>query len=188
MLRNRYVLALIIVFFLYLWFAHDKAVQTVKNIDIRNVVGSLAKHPTLRYSTRLVTSIRMVVVHHSAGFNGSPEQFARQHVDEYNWPGIGYHFVVAKDGTIYQTNDLTTKSYHARDANGYSVGVCCIGNFEIESPTEAQLSSLAALIPYLNTLLVKKLEIVGHGSAPGNSTECPGRKMNVAALTQKIYA
>lgn len=185
---NRYVLALVIVFFLYLWFFHDKAVATVKKIDIRNVVGSLPKHPSKRYATRLVTAIRMAVIHHSAGSNGSPEQFARQHINDYDWPGIGYHFVVAKDGTIYQTNDLTTKCYHAHDANGYSVAICCIGNFEIESPTEAQISSLTVLIPYLNTLLVKKLEIVGHGSAPGNSTKCPGRNMNVAALTQKIYA
>lgn len=185
---KRYVLVAVIVFFLYLWFFHDKAVATVKKIDIRNVVGSLPKHSSKRYATRVVTAIRMVVIHHSGGASGSPEQFARQHVDDNDWPGIGYHFVVDKDGTIYQTNDLTTKSYHARDANGYALGVCCIGNFNFEYPTEAQLSSLTVLIPYLNTLLVKKLEIVGHGSAPGNQTSCPGRNMDVAALTQKIYA
>ena len=69
------------------------------------------------------------MIHHSATDDGSPEAYARYHVQTRGWPGIGYHFVIQKDGGIYQTNRLDTISYHVSGQNTNSIGICGTGKW-----------------------------------------------------------
>lgn len=142
---------------------------------IRYIVEGLRRHPTDRYSTRSLDQITHIVIHHSATRDTiTAEQMARYHVNELGWPGIGYHFVIAADGTIWQTNELTSISYHTRQANRYSVGVCFVGDFKDEPPSEAQLNSGGHLIAWLLQELSISLENVGGHKKHVLSTSCPG--------------
>ncbi len=145
---------------------------------IRDVVDELPKHPDKRYPTRSLSDITHIAVHHSAASPNIPvEAIARYHVEHNKWPGIGYHFYIGPDGTIYQTNRLTTMSNHVYMNNAYTVGICVAGNFQHTLPTPAQLQATAHLIAWLTQLLNIPLDHVkGHREFPHNEehTSCPG--------------
>ena len=141
---------------------------------IRNITDQLPKHATNRYRTRRRTDIQLLVIHHSATpGNTTPESVARYHVDHWNWAGIGYHFFIAADGTIYQTNELETVSSHAASANDVGVGICFAGNFTEESPPPAQVAAGAHLVAWLlQELHLSTSAVEGHRELM--STACPG--------------
>ncbi len=152
----------------------------VEKPPIVDIVDKLPKNPDESYPTRELSDITHIAIHHSAApANLSPERIARYHVETHGWPGIGYHFYIAPDGTIYQTNRLTTMSNHVYMNNLYTVGICVAGNFTDVIPTPAQLVSTARLVAWLMKELDIPLDNVkGHKEYPQNSghTACPGRQ------------
>jgi N-acetyl-anhydromuramyl-L-alanine amidase AmpD len=150
---------------------------TVTKPAIDYVVNELRRHPTDRYSKRSMGRITHIVVHNSATRDTvTADQMARYHVNELDWPGIGYHYVIAADGTIQQTNELTSVSYHARQANGFSIGICFIGDFKDTIPSPAQMDSGAHLIAWLLQELDLPQENVEGHKAHVLSTSCPGKQ------------
>jgi len=145
---------------------------------IVDIVDELPKHESKTYSERALSEIATHVVHHvgaSTDSDCTPEAAARWHVDHNDWPGIGYHFFVTKNGTIYQTNRLTTISYHVGQHNRFCVGTCLAGNFSIGQPTTAQLDSLRWLHnEFLPLVLDMAIPLKGHKELPGMQTSCPG--------------
>lgn len=156
-----------------------------ENIRIIDIVNGLPKHATKRYSKRDVSKIHSIVVHHFAG-DSTPQNVAMYHIKlKYNslgqpilhsdWPGIGYHYVVNKDGTIFQTNYHDTMSFHAGDINTYSIGIALNGNFTSTPPPQEQLDSVRWLINYLRQHSGLNItNVMGHRQAPGAQTACPG--------------
>ena len=145
--------------------------------DIKDVVDQLPKHAINRYLARSLDKITHLTIHHSAApGNVAIETIARYHVDHNNWPGIGYHFCVEPDGTIYQVNKLETICYHAGVVNDYTVGICIEGDFRKGViPTPLQIQNAAHLAAWLATKLRIPVDnIMGHREYPQNPTECPG--------------
>lgn len=154
------------------------------DVRINNLVGALTVSPIKRYTTRAVSLIDTVVIHHSATLGGSAQAYARFHVNENGWPGIGYHFVIDKDGAVHQTNDLTTVSYHVKNKNGTSVGICLTGDYDQESPPQAQINSCVNLIRMLNRQTGKRLNVKGHGELQAKS--CPGKNVDVRYIEKNV--
>ncbi len=150
--------------------------RRVEKPPIVDVVDQLPKHPTDTYPTRSLDEITHITIHHSdAPPNVPPERVAKFHVERRNWPGIGYHFYIMPDGTIYQTNRLTTMSNHVYMNNRYTVGICLAGDFTEHLPTPAQLRSAAQLVAWLMQELNIPLEnVMGHKEYPNQNTACPG--------------
>jgi hypothetical protein len=147
----------------------------VKMPSIKYVVDQLPKHETEQYETRLRSSISALVIHHSATPPGvTPERIAQYHISKWDWPGIGYHFLVGADGTIFQTNELETVSHHAASANPYGVGICFLGNFTEEVPPPLQVNAGAHLVAWLLDLLHLDLSVV-KGHKEFMQTACPGK-------------
>ncbi|MFQ5343326.1 MAG: N-acetylmuramoyl-L-alanine amidase [Anaerolineae bacterium] len=145
-------------------------------------VYDLPRHAERRYATRRLAQIRQLVIHHTgAAPSFGIEAIARKHVEELGWAGIGYHFVIEAGGQIYQTNNLTTVSFHARHANSTTVGIAFCGNFDEAVPTEAQLESGGWLCAYLLRELSLPVEnIRGHNAFV--STGCPGGNWTEGAV------
>ena len=83
------------------------------------------------------------VIHHTAG---SPDQsiddIAWYHITARKWGGIGYHFVIDKEGIVYYVGDLGTARAHVAGLNEKYIGICLIGNFMGSSnPTKIQLEN-----------------------------------------------
>jgi len=145
----------------------------IKNLkDFRE---RLAIHATKHYSPRPLSAITHIAVHHSATKTGSAEAYARYHVNELGWPGIGYHFVIEKDGIIKWANNLQTISYHVGNSNKKAVGICLTGDFKEEQPTSLQWESLFNLLR--NLLLELNIgydQVWGHSQFPGYENKaCP---------------
>lgn len=142
------------------------------SIDDRYSDWSLMRSTVNSYGTRSLNQITQAVVHHSATTNQTAEDYARYHVQHHQWPGIGYHYVIEKDGTIVQGNPLTNVSYHTSGQNTKSVGICLSGNFEIEQPTPQQMHSLGLLINYVRQQVPNAMQVYGHRDFA--NTSCPG--------------
>ena len=131
------------------------------------------------YEERPTTEV--IVIHHT-GFPGgdkdsTAEEIHKLHRDVNGWAGIGYHFLIRKDGTIEQGRRLPAVGAHALHHNKNSVGVCVAGNFELVKPKHAQLDSLKLLTAWLCQKYklnpMQKGVIVGHRDL--NDTDCPGK-------------
>ena len=122
--------------------------------------GNLSK----RYLTKYI------ILHHRGG-NGDVESIHKQHIAN-GWNGMGYHFYVRKDGTVYKGRPIDTWGSHCIGYNDKSVGVCFEGNFENEKMTTAQTKAGKEVISYLKSLY-PNAEIKSHKDF--NSTACPGK-------------
>ena len=125
-------------------------------------------------------STEMIVIHH-AGFpdgdkDSSAEEIHKFHQETNGWAGIGYHYVIRKDGTIEQGRRPLAVGAHAYQHNKNSVGICVAGNFDLVKVPSVQMDSLKLLTAWLCQKYklnpMKKGVIVGHRDL--NDTSCPG--------------
>lgn len=112
-----------------------------------------------------------IVLHHSDGY-GTPEEIHQMHIDN-GWAGIGYHFYIRLDGTIYSGRPLDKRGAHTLNYNWCTVGVCCEGRYNEPGAVMplSQLNSLKHILKYLKTVY-PDAEIKCHRDY--NATACPG--------------
>ena len=96
------------------------------------------------------TETNRIVIHHVGGVNRdfTAEEIHGWHINQ-GWSGIGYHFVIRKDGTIERGRPEEAIGAHAYGFNSDSIGINVAGTFDTEAPEDAQIESLALLIGYL---------------------------------------
>jgi hypothetical protein len=151
------------------WFGPDDV-----QFQIVNVIDQMPVHPTDRYETRPLSNITDLVIHHTVSSGDlDTTVIAEFHVSSRDWPGIGYHYVIDNAGRIEQVNHLETVSYHASEANSYSVGIALKGDFTNTPPPRQQLDATDWLVNHLRGDLAIK-HTIGHRESPAAGTECPG--------------
>ncbi|PAD17419.1 N-acetylmuramoyl-L-alanine amidase [Shouchella clausii] len=101
------------------------------------------------YLNNGIAAKKDIAIHHSLSTEGSSASFANFHVNEHGWPGVAYHFVIRKDGTIEWNHNLGVRSYHVGNSNRIAVGIGLVGDFRKQKPTEAQKQSLSVLVAAL---------------------------------------
>lgn len=122
----------------------------------------------------------MIVVHHTGNPTNddlSAEEINESHQDQ-GWVGIGYHYVIRKDGIVEIGRPEWAIGAHAYGENSHTIGVHVCGNFEIGEPTAAQIESLAMLLANICTdydLPIDRDHIVGHRELM--PTACPGANL-----------
>ncbi|MFB5660753.1 N-acetylmuramoyl-L-alanine amidase [Alteribacillus sp. HJP-4] len=148
------------------------------SIIIKNISQSLPIHNHKRYHKRDLSAVRQIVIHHSATSSGTSLAFANFHINHHDWPGIGYHYVILKNGIVQETQKLTTVSYHVSSHNLKSIGICLVGDFTTHSPPLKQYAAAVELVRYLQKDK-PELAVFGHSECPGNSsTRCPALNMH----------
>ena len=121
----------------------------------------------------------MIVIHHTgeADIDASAEQIDQWHKNRPNdpWTMIGYHYVIRKDGTIERGRPEWAIGSHAYGENYHTIGIHLSGDFMQAQPTQAQLTSCAALIVDIcqrYDIPIDRNHIVGHRDLM--PTSCPG--------------
>lgn len=106
------------------------------------------------------------------------------HKERMHAGDIGYHFIIDYNGRVWEGRPLKYQGAHAGngDANRGNIGIVLMGNFEVQKPTRAQLSSLRALTSCLMSryqVPVSRLYTHREIRAKYNigDTECPGRHL-----------
>jgi hypothetical protein len=115
-----------------------------------------------------------IAIHHSLTTGGSSAAFANYHVGTNGWPAVAYHFVILKNGTIEWNHNVGVLSYHVGNSNSFAVGICLVGDFRTEEPTEEQKQSLYLLVEALKKDLPNYKRTRGHDEFPNYSWKaCP---------------
>ena len=156
------------------------------------------------------TKAEHVIIHHSGIDNNNSSNTDQiriiytYHTESNGWDDIGYNFLIAADGTIFQGRDGqgvcekdNTKGAHFCAKNNNTMGICLMGNYNAALPSFPMLNSLYQLItwklnkesltPYGSSAFpvgtTGQLPVIA-GHRDGCSTECPGE--NVYALMNNI--
>ena len=131
-----------------------------------------------------------LVVHHSAS---SRVKTTKKDIEEWHkkrgFNGIGYHKVIEGSGNVVDGRSESTQGAHAKGANQGSLGVCVVGNFEKETPTEKQVASLAnVLTKWCQDYGLDEKKIFGHYNVPNGTTKtaCPGEQLKFKLPTIKL--
>lgn len=95
--------------------------------------------------------VRHITVHHDGmdpfyatderGTKDRLERIRRAHRDR-GWADIGYHFVVDRDGRVWQGRLLNWQGAHVKDHNEGNIGIVALGNFDRQTPSAPQIASL----------------------------------------------
>jgi len=152
---------------------------------IKDISLFLLKHPSKTYAFRNTSSIDRIVVHQTDGAdNGEFTAYnvANYHVNDNDWAGIGYHYLITNDGAIYQTNSDDLVSYHASGWNSRSIGVAItgdhtLGNDNYDIIDKKKYNALVYLLAKLsNEYNISANEIIGHNET-GSPKSCPNLNM-----------
>ena len=111
------------------------------------------------------------VLHHAAAKTASVETVHKWHLDK-GWAGIGYHFYVRKDGSVYRGRPENWVGAHTDGHNSTKIGICVEGNFETEKMPAAQKKAIVELLAYLRDKYGDQ-KVYGHRDL--DSTACPGK-------------
>ena len=115
------------------------------------------------------------VIHHTAGSKETDRDLAVGEIDRYHkekgWDGIGYHFVIRKDGTVEKGRDINKIGAHAKGRNEY-IGIALTG---YDNFTHGQISALKNL---LRESGVKHIE--------RHHEECPGPELDMDDIRRSL--
>jgi len=109
-----------------------------------------------------------IVVHHSASRDVPANTIDSWH-KQRGWNGIGYHFVIRKNGNIETGRPIDKQGAHAKGRNDTHIGICITGKLNQTPPTAEQLHSLMKLLRGLRARYGFDLE-----SIEGHHDNCPG--------------
>lgn len=145
--------------------------------------------------------INRITIHHE-GAAGAPVYFAdvrttaarletirRSHLDRMTAGDIGYHFIIDRAGRVWEGRDLAYQGAHVKDNNEHNIGVMVLGNFDIQSPSTAQLDILATTIRALR----RQYRVSGraiHTHQELKPTACPGKGLQpkiVAMRANRVF-
>ncbi len=145
---------------------------------------------------RIQTVVEHVVVHHSAGSNTNNDftQVVRDiyiyHTQVNGWSDIGYNYLVAQDGSIYDGRDPGNLAQdnvlgaHFCGSNSTTMGICLLGNYENAQLTDQNFNSIVDIISWKLekehlSPFTKNQHALGYfdaviGHRDGCATLCPG--------------
>jgi LysM repeat protein len=138
-----------------------------------------------------------IVIHHSGTDFATVAGMDRYHrVERRMENGLAYHFVIGngrgmKDGEVVigkrWTGQLDGGHLAIEDLNRNSLGICLIGNFDKNRPTEKQMSSLRSLITALNERCGLSAEATTtHSRIHPQHTQCPGKNFPAKQLRTEL--
>lgn len=108
-----------------------------------------------------------IIIHHSGNHN-TKELIYDLHVNQNKWESIGYHFLISKEGKLEKTRDLSKQGAHCLGQNN-SIGICLLGNLDIDQPTKEQILALNNLIKELKIKDIKLHRDYSDKSCPGKN-------------------
>lgn len=139
-----------------------------------------AENPTgwYVYEGDLAAIYTTAVIHHSFPLlrdSGTMRALQDIHRNTRRWADIGYHFGIDGAGNVYEGRDIRVRGASVAGYNTGTLGIVLMGNFEIESPSHAQLVALQRLLYWLKQAY-SLTHLAGHYEF-NPTTVCPGANM-----------
>ncbi len=122
----RAILLWAIIIAIFICFAIVGSIRSVKGEETRDWTG--------------------IVIHHSATERGSVDSIRKYHIEVNGWDDIGYHFIIAQSGEIFDGRPLSKIGAHALGRNSTHIGVCLIGQKSFTGIQKANLRGLCRVL------------------------------------------
>lgn len=129
-----------------------------------------------------MNGIRKLTLHHTSEIPGMMQRndaelvAAVQHYHQSNlgWADIGYHYLIGRDGRVYEGRPLTAQGAHVGGArNRHNLGIAVIGDFQSHMPTKAQIATVERfLVDQQQRYRVRSGDMLAHREV--GVTVCPG--------------
>ena len=134
-----------------------------------------------------------IIIHHSATAQGDAETFRRAHMAK-GWRDVGYHYIIGNgtqsgDGQIEKGRAENESGAHCKadGMNRKSIGICLVGDLNVQRPTTAQMESLKQLCrDIMSRYRMPAGNILGHGEVKGSATACPGKNFDMKKLRGRL--
>lgn len=139
---------------------------------------------------RPMLPVKYITVHHegwepftATGFDETAARIERVRVGHRNakdggYADIGYHFVIDREGRVWEARSLRYQGAHVKYHNEGNIGIMCLGNFEVQSPTKKQLAALTGQVKAMQDRYnVPVSRVKTHQEWKDAQTLCPGRSM-----------
>lgn len=176
-------------------------VNTIPEPEIKDYDYSWAK------PAEDIGTVTKITIHHTGGVQSSStdilDTIHNEHLvkDGFDNRGMGYHFIIMADGSIYRGREENALGSHTGGNNTGNLGISLAGNFDTDGPnpgfnepTQEQLDSLTSLVAYLcnkHSLVPSSDTIWGHYEhydGRGVWTGCPGNNLgkHIASLIESV--
>lgn len=147
-----------------------------------------------------MSSVARMTVHHEGSSAFGHEDVAgtiqriskirKTHVQSRGWGDIGYHYIIDRAGRVWEGRPARFQGAHVKNNNAMNLGVMCLGNFEIQSPTAAQLAALERTVAHMvRWYRIPVGNVFTHRELA--ATQCPGRLLQprmVAMRASGVFA
>ncbi|MHC4380008.1 MAG: N-acetylmuramoyl-L-alanine amidase [Planctomycetota bacterium] len=156
---------------------------------------------TMRSNWDRMTTPFRITVHHTAEPVSSTSLAASisevrdvqsQHMNGRGWADIGYHFLVDRDGRVFEGRPLSSQGAHAYKSNNIgNIGICLLGNMvadptrgpeyaHAQAPTAKQMEALDRLVAEVRAhYAIPAVQVWGHQNC--KDTLCPGPHLDAWA-------
>ena len=150
----------------------------------------------LAWSVGSRTKTTGIVLHHAEANNCTVYDINRWHKNN-GWAGIGYHYYVRKDGTIWTGRKIDQIGAHAGSnsskptfkyenwANKECIGICAEGRYTTETMPEIQREAIVWLCKYCIEKYPTITRIYKHKEI--SSTDCPGKNYPFDEIVAKVW-
>jgi LysM repeat protein len=128
--------------------------------------------------------VSRITLHHTSEYPGMDKlsdvhvirKIAHHHRNNLKWADIGYHYLIGRDGKIYEGRPSIYQGAHTGGHNKNNLGISMVGNFINVIPSTKQLSALKSLLSYkFNEYNLSPKNLYGHRDF--KATECPGEAL-----------
>jgi len=154
------------------------AVSSLTTLSITQQL-STRQFPAWLAAQKTTREIMRLILHHTQTLSSTwkGEESIRDcwnwHVLERGWRHIGYHFIIAPDGSIWVCRPLNWTGAHAGPTgNPMSIGVSLWADLTQEEPTEAALEALGIVWASATDFFGMRPEVFFHRDFM--QTDCPG--------------
>jgi N-acetylmuramoyl-L-alanine amidase len=129
---------------------------------------------------------KYIVIHHS-GNSDSIEKIKNVHINVNAWEDIGYHYLIDSEGNVINGRSEEFWGAHVLNHNHNSIGICLIGNFDIDFPSEKQIETLLRLLSEkIEELNIFPENVLGHREFQDVKKTCPGKNVDMNSIRKRI--
>lgn len=128
--------------------------------------------------------ITEIIIHCTATPEG--KDFAVADIDRWHrergWQGIGYHYVIYRDGTVHTGRSVSQPGAHCKGHNAHSIGVCYVGGLATDGKTAKDTRTpqqRTALRRLVADLLMQYPQAEVHGHSEFAPKACPSFDVSI---------
>lgn len=118
-------------------------------------------------------------------------RIAHRNAKNGGYADIGYHYIVDREGRVWEGRSLKFQGAHVKNHNEGNIGIMCLGNFEEQNPTERQLAGLSLQVrAVMARHKIPLKRVYTHREWADAQTLCPGRSLQawVAKYRPRSFA